>query len=180
MDRSLLAQRYARALYEFAIKEKQARAVVKDMKILAAVWQELPDLKQALESPLLADRVKVGLLQKALSAEGENDVMVRFFRLVAAHHRLFLLGRIARAYIELWNKYNDIVRADLITVGEVGPELSKRLEELVQKAVGQKKVELSRFYNPALIGGFIMQVEDLRIDASVRRELEYIKMNLLK
>ncbi|MEG1904102.1 MAG: ATP synthase F1 subunit delta [Bacteroidales bacterium] len=179
MDSSLLAQRYARALYEFAEKEKQDRAIAQEMKLLAAVWHQVPELKKALESPL-PDTVKMNLLLNAVGSGKRLDVITRFFTLVAHHHRLFLLGRMARAYVELWNARHNIVRADLITVGEVGTELSKQLEELVQKAVGTKKVEFSRSYNPDMIGGFIMQVEDLRIDASVRRELDYIKMNLLQ
>lgn len=178
MDRSLLAKRYALALYEFAVEKKQTRNALREMKILSVSWREVPELRKALESPVIDLSKKIQLLRKGSGIEKE-DVVTRFFDLVARHNRLSLLGRIARAYVELWNEKNGIVRADLITVGKVGKSLSEQLEGLVQKAVGEKKVEFNRLYNPDLIGGFVLQVEDLRIDASVKRELEYIKMNLL-
>lgn len=179
MDRSLLAQRYALALYEYAEEQKQSRQVMKTMKLLAGIWKQMPAFKKALEDPLLDSEKKMELL-RSLAEDDKKEVCMRFFRLVAAHNRIFLLGRMARAYVELWNQKHNIVRAELITVGKVGTELSRQLEELVQKSVGEKKVEFNRLYNPDIIGGFIMQVEDLRIDASVLRELEYIKMNLLQ
>ena len=179
MDRSLLAQRYATALFEFASERKQGKTVVGEMKSLVAAWERVPELKKALESPVLKQEKKLQLLQTAAGMK-KDGILSRFFLLVAAHNRLWLLGRIARAFIEIWNNHNGIVRSALITVGKVGKNLSLQLEEVVQKAVGNKKVEFTHSYDPDIIGGFIMQVEDLRIDASVRRELEYIKMNLLQ
>lgn len=179
MDYSLLARRYAMALYEYAEKQRQGTHVLKVMKLLATVWKEVPEFKKALEDPMLEFDQKMGLL-RSLIKDDDHEVCMRFFQMVVNHNRVLLLGRMARAYVELWNEKHNIVRADLITVGQVGEHLSTQLEALVQKAVGDKKVEFNRLYNPDIIGGFVMQVDDLRIDASVRRELEQIKMNLLQ
>lgn len=179
MDKSLLAQRYALALYEVAFEQRKDHFIFNHMQLLVENWHSLPEFKKALESPILANQEKLNLMEQ--SADIKKDPLCsRFFSLVLAKNRAFMLGRIARAYIDLWNERNGIVASDLITAGLISTELSERLLGVVEQAVPDKKIEMRKEINPALIGGFILQVESLRVDASVRRELEYLKMNLLQ
>ncbi|MGL4292526.1 MAG: ATP synthase F1 subunit delta [Bacteroidales bacterium] len=179
MDRSLLSRRYALALYEYAQDRSQEQVVKEHMMMLLQAWGQLPDLKKALLSPSLGIQNQIRLLQLASGDEGGGE-LTRFFQLLARNNRLTLAGRIARSFLELWDEKHHIVNARLYTVGEVNAKLRNELEELVRKAVPAQQVEFSYAYSPELIGGFILQVDDLRIDASVRNELKSIKLNLLK
>jgi F-type H+-transporting ATPase subunit delta len=58
------------------------------------------------------------------------------------------------------------------------PGLKDRLQELMQDRTGSKVV-LEESVDESLIGGFVLQVEDLRMDASVEGQLRRLRRELL-
>ena len=59
------------------------------------------------------------------------------------------------------------------------PALESRLRDLVEKQTGCRLI-LKTEVNPSLIGGFVFEVEDTVLDASVSRQLDFIRRQFIE
>ena len=153
MDAGLIASRYAKALYSFACETKDERRVYDDAEAL----------KQAL------------LAKKDVTAciEGLSEPMQHFLALVIRNKRVEYLPAILHSYRALYRKEKGITRAWLTTATE-NPELVDKLTQLM-KLQGFTEIDFKTEVKPDLIGGFIVQVEDKRLDASIASQLRDIR-----
>lgn len=179
MNKSLLSRRYALALFEYADEKKEDKSLLQLLNVLVENWKEQPLLRNAMADPLLPDKTKYLLLQLACG-DKENPVLNRFFSLLIHKRRGAFAGRIAKAYAAIWYKKHNILQGELITVKEPTPHLSESLIQLLEKIIPGKKVRLKMKEDESIVGGFILQLDSLRIDASIAAELRYLKNNLLK
>lgn len=156
MNAGMIPSRYANALLLFA-KEERADA---------RIYEEAQRLIDSLQS-------ETGL---AACIESISEPMRRFITLVIRNKRVEFLPAILRSYRQLYRKENGITRAWLTTATE-NPELVERLT-LLMKQQGFTKVDFKTEVDPKLIGGFIVQIEDKRLDASLSSQLKNIRKEL--
>lgn len=179
MNKSLLAYRYAHALLDTALKEGQDALMLRCLKTLQENWTRFPALREAIMNPVLTPDKKKQLLHVA-AGKVMSPLLNRFFSLLLTHNREMFSGRIASAYIDLWYDTHQIIRGELYTASPLPAALSEELKRILQKALHNDRIELQKKCLPDLIGGFVLQIDSLRVDVSVRSELQYLKMNLLK
>ena len=153
MDAGLIASRYANALLIFAKEEQAAARVYSDAR---ALLDALPQ-KDSLEDCI----------------QGLSKPMQKFVTVVIQNKRAAYLPAILNAYRSLYRHENGITRAWL-TTAEEDPGLADRLTELM-KLQGFTEVDWKTEVNPDLIGGFIIQIEDKRLDASIASQLQSIR-----
>ena len=153
MDAGLIASRYANALLLFASETKEEKRV----------YDEAENLKQA----VVAKEDLTGCIEK-LSAP-----MQRFLALVIRNKRVEYLPAILHDYRVLYRKAKGITRAWLTTATE-NPELADKLAQLM-KQQGFTEIDFKTEVKPDLIGGFIVQIEDKRLDASIASQLRDIR-----
>ena len=153
MDAGLIASRYANALLLFASETKEEKRVYDDAAALRLALQEKNDV--------------AGCIEKLC------EPLQRFLALVIRNKRVEYLPAILHNYRVLYRKEKGITRAWLTTARE-NPELAGRLTELM-KEQGFTEVDFKTEVKPDLIGGFIVQVEDKRLDASIARQLQTIR-----
>ena len=81
----------------------------------------------------------------------------------------------------LYRKLKHISIGKLITAVPVNQEVSSRLEKMVkEQSQGAVDVLLDAKVDPSIMGGFIFQIDDLRLDASVRSQFEQIKKQFVE
>ncbi len=153
MDAGLIASRYANALLLFAKEEQAAPRVYADAR---ALLDALPRA-EGLESCI----------------KGLSPTLQKFITLVIRNKRVEYLPAILSAYRAKYRHENGITRAWLTTAVE-DPDLVDRLTELM-KLQGFTQVDFKTEVNPDLIGGFVVQVEDKRLDASIASQLRSIR-----
>ena len=153
MDAGLIASRYANALLLFAREEHAEKRIYDDAAALKAAMQTQEDVPGCIERLC--------------------EPMRRFITLVIRNKRVEYLPAILHTYRALYRKEKGITRAWLTTAQE-NPELAGRLAELM-KAQGFSEVDFRTEVNPDLIGGFIVQIEDKRLDASIATQLRTIR-----
>ena len=156
MNAGLIASRYANALYLFASETNEEQRVFEDAKALKRAVQEKLDV--------------------AACIEGLSAPMQRFLALVIRNKRVEYLPSILHNYRILYRKEKGITRAWLTTAVDE-PDLADRLTELM-KQQGLTQIDFRTEVDPALIGGFIVQVEDKRLDASISSQLKQIQKEL--
>jgi F-type H+-transporting ATPase subunit delta len=166
---------YARALFDAALEEDRLDPVRGQLAELVAAEAEVPELRELLRNPQLDARARRAALEDLLS---DGDELLRNFLLVLVDKgRTGQLEEIAREFERLVAEHEGIVHAELTTAVELSDEEANEFLEQIEKASG-RKVEATRSVDPGLIGGIVLQVGSLRLDASVRGRLERLRREL--
>jgi F-type H+-transporting ATPase subunit delta len=166
---------YARALFDAALDEDRLGPVRDQLAQVVAAESEVPELRELLRNPQLDPRARASAI-KDLLADGE-EILRNFLLVLVDKGRTGQLEEIAREFERLVAEHEGIVNAELTTAVELSDEEAQELLEQFEKASG-RKVEATRSVDPSLIGGIVLQVGSLRLDASVRGRLERLRREL--
>jgi F-type H+-transporting ATPase subunit delta len=176
MNDSRLASRYARALFLLVKEQDQVEIVKQDLAKLTGLVAESPEFKWILESPVIMSSEK-GLMVKSSLSGVIQPVTLRFLELLIHHRREGHLLSICRMFKELYKTDQGIMEAVVESAVPLDvsflDDLKKRLE-----VSSHQKIELRTEINDALIGGFVLTLEDQQLDASVQSKLKKIRQEL--
>jgi len=178
MDIGVISVRYARALLKSATEAKIETSVYEEMQTLAKTYAEVPQLRQTIDNPMLSKDKKQELL---LTAVGENpsDLTKAFIGLVLKEDRENVMQFITNSYVTLYRQQKNVIRGRLITAAAVSPATEQKMRQMVENKTNGT-VEFETEVNPDIIGGFILEYDTYRMDASVKTQLNAILTQLRK
>ncbi len=133
------------------------------------------DLRAMLENPEVDTVVKSKVL--ASVAEGSDELVVNFVRLVAEKGRAAEVGEIVDELDALVASAEQILDVELTTAHELTDEEFGRILGRIEAQSG-RKVQATRQVDADLIGGIVLQAGSMRLDASVRGRLERLRHEL--
>lgn len=176
MDAGIISTRYARAILKFAEEKSLETSIYQNMQTLANSFTEFPDLQKAMSAPMVTAEKKIELL---LTASGKDDtnVLKSLIRMVVERGRANYMRNIALVYMDVYRKAKGLVIAQLTTVEPVSKETENDFVKVVALATGDN-VEFHNNIDKDIIGGFVLQIEDKRLDASVKDQLNKLKLDL--
>ena len=181
MDIGVIAKRYAKALLDFAVEEKCEDTVYQEVQQFITTYREVPQLAAVLGNPLLPQQQKQAVLAQAVAVSGASPVFQKFAALVVAHRRESFMLFIAHNYVTLYRQLKRISIGKLITAVPVSQEVANRLEKMVEDySHNSVDVLLETTVDPDIMGGFIFQIDDMRLDASVRQQFDTIKKQFIE
>lgn len=177
MISGLIPHRYARALYKFAGESNRCEAVYAEMKNVINAFMASPQIEKVLSNPFVdrADKRKI-LLSAAGKTPGED--YTRFVSLILDHNREEFAYLMALAYRDIFRKENNISQVRITTAAELPESEVSKLKAVVERSYKNRKFEYEYAVNPDLIGGFMIDVDSTRLDASISSELEQLRQNL--
>lgn len=179
MNDGLIPQRYAKALYKYALEKNNTAAVYDEMKQVVASFEAMPSLQKVMTNPFVDAQRKQALLIAAAGDKVEDDYR-RFVKLVLDHNREEFLFCMAHDYRRIYRDENHIARVNIITAAELPePELQK-IRDVVANAFKDYTLEYDYHLDPDIIGGFVIDVNSTRMDASISNELEQLRQTLLR
>lgn len=167
-----IARTYAHALFE-AAKDADKIDVVRDQ--LAQFTEAIGDNKELsvfLFSPYFSgDEKRDGLSQIVEAAEPE---FLNFLELLAEKHRLPAIFRIRDRYEDHWAEEKKLLPVTVTSATALPPETVEKIGESVERQTG-RKVELSSRVDDGIIGGIVLQVGNMVLDASIFNRLERLR-----
>ena len=170
-----VASRYIKSLLELAVEQKALDAVHKDLQMFSAAIIQSPALAAMLRSPVIPHEKKRTILEKLLTGK-VHKLTLSIVDILTRKNREPLLAEIAREFHHAYNVYQGVGRASVATPGELDKTTRKKLEDMAKKLSGMDSVELEEKVDPELIGGFVLNVGDRQVDASVRSRLKALKV----
>ena len=177
MDNGKISVRYARALLETANEKKCETEVYGQLVRLTNQYsQAIGEFNEALSNPIIPSEEKVKLLKTAIG-DPIHPCLERFIEFVSEKKRENKILLIALKYQEMYRKQKNILKADVTTAAEIDSQALQHLTQFVEQTFNCD-VELYVKTNPALIGGFILDIEHDRLDASVKSRLKQLKGEL--
>lgn len=174
----VISVRYARALLKCAMEQNLEDQVYQEMITLADQYNRVPELRSTIDNPMLDKDKKQALLQAACG-KNLSELTKRFILLVLHEGRDNVMQMMATSYITLYRKQKNIISGRLITATTVTPEVEQKMKQMVQSK-SQGTVEFHTEVDTDIIGGFILEYDSYRMDASVQTKLGNILKELKK
>lgn len=173
MPNPRLASRYAKSLLDLSIEKDQLEQVFADMQWLNAVCKSNRDFVNMLRSPIINADTKKKILETITG--GHISAMTTMFnQLLVSKSREKFLPEIATAFISAYKEYKHIKIVKLTSATEISDSVRDAIINSVRSSLGFEKIELEVKVDPALIGGFVLQIDDKLVDASIIYDLRAI------
>ena len=178
MNDGLIPNRYAKALYKHACEVGEAAEVYAQMKTLAQSFADVEGLKATIDNPFIAIEDKEKVLLKASGAKKDGS-LDKFIFLVDKHSRTTMLQAMALAYIKIYRAEQKMSQVEIATACKLPEQKIKEITATVEKYLDGRSLETSTRIDESLIGGFVVKVDSVVLDASVKNELKKLRLKLL-
>jgi F-type H+-transporting ATPase subunit delta len=172
-----LAQVYARSLFEVAQEHDKLDVIREQLGEVADAVDESHDLQVFLFSPYFSSHEKKEGIGRMV-VDGDEH-LVNFLELLAEKHRMPVIFRIRRVFDELWAEENKLLEVNVTSAVELDESLVKQIGEEIQKQTGQQ-VELTSRVDPDVLGGLVLQVGNMVLDASIRSRLDRLRKQIAR
>ncbi len=176
MNAGIVSMRYAQALLAYAKEQHVEDEIYANMFQLTDAMSKVKEFVIILQNPSLTMHNKVSLLCDAVV--NPTPQFRRFAELIIKQGREELLVYICHAYITIYRKEKNIVAVKLTTAIPLTSELSQKIISLV-KMQGPSSVELENIVDASIIGGFILEADDVRYDAAIHSALKRIEKQIV-
>ncbi len=173
MSEIRVASRYAKSLIGLAQEKRILEDVHNDLYLFMITCDDSRDLRLMLKNPIISSDKKLMAL-KAIFGKRFSEMTTLFFEIVSRKNRAPLLHSIAQQVHYQYNLMKGIESATVTTAMPLDRTLRVEFQNMVQKISG-KEVELDQKINPEIIGGFVLQIADKQIDASIKTKIQSLK-----
>ena len=123
---------------------------------------------------IIKQEKKLAVLQAIFQKE-VHALTLRFFTTVTQRRREALLPAMAQAWLAQYDQHQGIKKAQVTTTFPLSDKLARQLQAMIQQMTPCQQVVLDQRIDPTLIGGYVLQVEDKRLDQSVRKKLRTLQ-----
>jgi len=178
MQSPRLAGRYAKSLVDLAQEKGQLETVYADMQYISGAAKQSKEFAALLKSPIIKSDKKTAIIE-AVTKGKVSDLTTAFNKLLVVKGRENALPEIAAAFIDQYNAIKGIHRVKLTTAVEPTDALKQSIKQKVETEAGLGKVELETKVDPSIVGGFILEFNNNKVDASIQRDLRDIKKQFL-
>ena len=172
-----VSSRYAAALVDVALDQKNADRVKRDLASFAEAFGQSADLRNALESPAVSREAKLQVIQRLGGLMDLVQPVRNFLCVLVDHRRTELLFEIQEAFRVDLNARQNIAEATVTSARALGADERKKLVEMLE-AQTKKKIEAQFHEDESLVGGAVVRVGSTVYDNSVRAQLDRIRERL--
>lgn len=165
MANTLIAKRYAKALFELALEMDVLEKVMTDMELIRSICISNKDFRQLLQSPIIRPEKKLNVLEAIFKGQ-VCELSMRYFALLTRKRREMILFDISNEFIDIYKNFKNIFTVQFQSAREIS-EISRK--EMIALLENQTKgtIELVEEVKKELIGGFVMSYDDYNYDASI-------------
>jgi F-type H+-transporting ATPase subunit delta len=172
-----VARVYAEALFEVAREKGRLDAIREQLAQFADAVAENRDLQLFFFSPYFSSAEKRDGIARAVS--GAEPELVNFLALLVEKHRMPAIFRIRARFDELWAEENKQLDVRLTSAIELDPGVVARVRAEIERQT-DRKIELESTVDPGIIGGLVLRVGNIVVDASLRGRLETLRKEVAR
>jgi len=181
-DSSTIARPYAKALFDLANGERKLAEWSAALSAAAAVVGDA-DARRALANPGFDDGARAALVGSVASAVKGGELLAsahgkNLLQVLAENDRLTALPEIATQFDALKADAENKVKVTVTAATQVDGAIAEQIKKALQQKLG-RAVELTLAVDASLIGGAIIQADDMVIDGSVRARLQRLTEKLV-
>ena len=162
MNTGIISIRYARAFLKYVNIQGDADAT----------YNDVVRLRNALTTSSCYEALK-----SSVSLDSLSPSLIRFLEFVFSKGRGELLKFILHDFEELYLEDRKIIQAKLFT-SVASEKLENFLKNTIKSSTGCQ-LQLETVIEPDLIGGFTFSIKDIRVDASVKGQIETLRKQFI-
>jgi len=169
------ARVYAEALFEVGRDKGKLDSLQQQLGEFADAVDRNRELQVFFFSPYLSTAEKQEGIKKAVT--GAEPELINFLELLVEKHRMTEIFRIRRELDELWKHENRRIDVTVTSAVELDPAVVEKIGQEVERQTGEK-VDLSSKVDSDVLGGIVLQVGNMVLDASIRSRLEKLRKSV--
>jgi F-type H+-transporting ATPase subunit delta len=178
VTRKTAALRYARALFDVALREKLDLVEVdRHLAAFAELFNRHDALAKVLLNPAVPAPRKRSAVAELTKLSPMPSTVRKLLVLLAERDRLAILPDVVAAYRARLLDYQNVVRAEVITAAPLTDGRVKDIERALAAATG-RRVELATRVDPTIVGGLVARVGSTVYDGSLTTQLEKMRQRL--
>lgn len=170
-----IARIYAQSLFEAADGRDKVDSVREQLDQFAGATLSSNELSVLLFSPYFSGIEKCDALDRVI--DGAEPEFLNFLKLLAEKHRLPAIHRIRAVYETLWAEHHKLLPVTVTSAVQLPQETIDKIGRSVEQQTG-RKVVLTGKIDDAIIGGIVLQVGNMVLDASVHGRLERLRKHV--
>jgi len=167
-----VAQVYARSLFEVAKEHDLLDGVRDQIDQFAAALDKHRQMAVFFFSPYFSSEEKKSGLERAVK---DGDVIfMNFLEALIERHRMPAIFRIRAEFERLWDEENKRLPVQITSAFALDEATVQSIGDRISEQTGQT-VELSSTVDPDLLGGIVLRVGNVILDASIRSRLNQLR-----
>jgi ATP synthase F1 delta subunit len=170
-----VAHAYANALFEVAKEKGKLDAIRDQLGQFADALDANRELQVFFFSPYFSSAEKIDGAKRAIA--GADPEFVNFLKLLIDKQRMTEVFRIRRQFEELWKHENRRIDVTVTSAIELDAAVVSKIGEEIERQTGQQ-VELASRVDEDILGGVVLQVGNMVLDASIRSRLEKLRKSV--
>jgi ATP synthase F1 delta subunit len=172
-----IAEVYSRALFEVAKEHDVVDRIHDELAEFTEAFRDNRELRLFFFSPYFSSDEKKEGVRRVVDAADER--LVRFLELLAERHRMPVIFRIKRAFDDLWAEEKRLLPVSVTSAVQLDESLVRDIGDRIRRQTG-REVELESHVDPDVLGGLVLRVGNMVLDASVRGRLEQLRKQVAR
>jgi len=171
--------RYSLALYELAEEANSIDEIEKNSLAIIKLISSSDDFNFIIKDPTNQKEDQLNVILKISEKFKINNLLTKFLSFLISKRRFFYVEKILKDFIETCSKKRGEIKAELTAAKELTENQINSIKEDLTKSFGSK-IKLHYKYDSSLIGGLIVRVGSIMVDASIKNKLQQIENRMLE
>lgn len=177
MNNTVLAKRYAKALFQVGKEENALDEFSRTLAELSQLYVETPEVVDGLTNPIYPLEVREKVMAHLVGAMKASVLMGNFLNLLVQKRRADVLPDISEVFHGLVDDERNMCRGTVVSASEISKDLNDKIKATLEKITG-KQVVVQNEIDPSIIGGIVAKVGDLVLDGSIKTQLTGLKESI--
>lgn len=177
MSNSVVAKRYATALFELSQQHGQTGSIQEEMKELKKAFRDNKDLGELLDSPRLSSAKKKEIIANIF--KGVNPLVLNALYVLLDAKRMDEAQNVFEEFLVLADDAAGIAEAKVYSTRPLTEQETNALSAAFAKKIGKHSLRIENIIDPSLIGGVRLQIGNQIYDSSLSAKLEKLQRKLI-
>ena len=176
MSQSTIALRYARALLDIGIKNKNFEQLGRELDRVVVLFKSA-DLRELFRNPKFSVDARKKVLSELLRRVMVSPITRNFLHLLVDRGRIHILPTITKSYHDIADAQDGRIRAHVTVAEKLSEPDAARLRAVLRKLTGQQVI-IEQSIDVSLLGGVVTRIGGKVYDGSVQAQLESMRTQL--
>lgn len=174
-----VAKRFARAIIELAKEQGAVETTLRELNLIGESMRKVPPLRILMDDKIVPLNEKKKIIRELADLFSFSKLTTNFLLYLTEKNRFSLFNDIAKEYHNIFDTLSNLARA---TAAIAEPSLvdstRQRIEQILSRATGMKVI-CETNVDRSLIGGAVVKIGDLSLDASITGKLNNMREELI-
>ncbi|GEL77249.1 F0F1 ATP synthase subunit delta [Tenuibacillus multivorans] len=177
MSQSVVAKRYAVALFEIGMGKSNLDQLEEELRVIDDVFKNDESLNAFLDNPRVSGDQKKEFIRNVFKDVSQDTLNTLL--LLIDKRRIDSIEDVVKAFVEMKNESRGIAEADVYSVRELTDEETKQIQDVFAKKMTINTLRINNTVDPSIIGGIKIRVGNQIYDGTVQTQLKRLEQKLV-